>query len=70
MKRWRGLKKLVHDAVDRTVDLAFEGHESTARNVMRVTDVIPPVREPARVVDAIRRVGTRGVLGTRATRLW
>lgn len=64
MKRWRGLKKLVHDAVDRTVDLVGEGHESTARNVMRVTDVIPPVREPARMVDAIRRVGTRGVLGT------
>jgi triacylglycerol lipase len=64
MRRWRGRKSLVHDAVDRTVDLVGEGHESTARNVMRVTDVIEPVREPARAVDTIRRVTTRGVLGT------
>lgn len=64
MRRWRGLKSLVHEAVDRTVDLVYEGHESTARNVIRVTDVSEATREPARVVDAIRRVGTRGVLGT------
>lgn len=64
MRRWRGLKSLVHEAIDRTVDLVGEGHESTARNVMRVTDRIEPVRAPARAVDAIRRVSTRGVLGS------
>lgn len=64
MRRWRGLKSLVHRAVDRTVDLVGEGHESTARNVLRVTDLTPATREPARVVNAVRRVGTRGVLGT------
>ena len=64
MRRWRGLKSLVHQAVDRTVDLVGEGHESTARNVIRVTDALPSVRDPARTVDAIRRLGTRGVLGT------
>ncbi len=64
MRRWRGLKALVHEAVDRTVDLVYEGHESTARNVLRVTDVADATREPARAVDAIRRLGTRGVLGT------
>lgn len=64
MRRWRGLKSLVHEAVDRTVDLVYEGHESTARNVIRVTDVSETTREPARAVDAIRRLGTRGVLGT------
>src|SRR5260221_13950845 len=64
MRRWRGLKTLVHEAVDRTVDLVDEGHESTARNVLRVTDVSETTREPARMIDAIRRVGTRGVLGT------
>ena len=34
LKRARGLKSLVHDAVDFTVDLVEEGHESTARTVM------------------------------------
>jgi pimeloyl-ACP methyl ester carboxylesterase len=64
MQRWRGLKSLVHQAVDAVVDLVDEGHESTARNVIRVTDVSATTREPARAVDAIRRFGTRGVLGT------
>lgn len=63
VRRWRGLKALVHDAVDATVDLVGEGHESTARTVRRVTDATPPLREPARVVDSIRRVSTAGVLG-------
>lgn len=64
MRRWRGLKSLVHRAVDTVVDLVDEGHESTARNVIRVTDVSAATREPARAVDAVRRLGTRGVLGT------
>ncbi len=63
MRRWRGLKALIHDAVDRTTELVDEGHESTSRSVMRVLGATP-VAEPARVVDAARRVGTRGVLGT------
>jgi pimeloyl-ACP methyl ester carboxylesterase len=64
MKRWRGLKSLIHDAVDATVDLVREGHESTSRGVLRVTDEVEPLREPARAVDAIRRAATEGVLTT------
>jgi triacylglycerol lipase len=64
MRRWRGLKALVHDAVDRTTDLVGVGHESTARVVMQVTDRIEPVSRPARIVNAVRRVSTAGVLGT------
>ncbi len=63
-QRWRGLKALIHDAVDATTDLVGVGHESTARSVRRVTDAIEPLREPARVVDDARRVSTAGVLGT------
>jgi pimeloyl-ACP methyl ester carboxylesterase len=54
----------VHDAIDKTVDLVGEGHESTARTVMRVTDRIPTVEGPARLVNDVRRLGTRGVLGS------
>ena len=64
MRRIRGLKSLVHDAIDKTVDLVGVGHESTARTVMRVTDQLPGVEEPARRINAIREFGTRGVLGT------
>lgn len=64
LQRWRGLKGLIHDAVDRTTELVDEGHESTSRTVMRVLDAVPPLAEPARAVDGVRRVTTRGVLGT------
>lgn len=64
MNRLRGLKALVHDAVDRVTDLVGEGHESTARNVMRVTDQVPVVAQPARAVNTVRRVVTTGVLGS------
>ncbi len=62
MRRWRGLKALVHDAVDRTTDLVGVGHESTARVVLGVTDRVEPLARPARLVDAVRRVSTFGVL--------
>jgi triacylglycerol lipase len=64
MKLWRGLKALVHDAVDVTVDLVQEGHESAARTAMRVLEQIEPLAGPARVVNEIRRVSTAGVLAS------
>lgn len=64
MRTFRGWKALVHDTVDGVVDLVGEGHESTARAVMRGTDFVAPLAEPARMVDALRRVSTRGVLET------
>lgn len=63
LKRARGVKSLVHDAVDLTVDLVEEGHESTARMVMRILGVLPPVAAPARLVDSIRRASTARALG-------
>ncbi len=64
MKRLRGLKALVHDAIDVTTHLVREGHESTSRAVMRVTDRIEPLAAPARGVDGVRRFSTDAVLGT------
>ena len=61
MKRLRGLKSLVHDAVDRTAELVREGHESSSRGVLRITDMTP-IAAPARTVDAVRRLGTDSVL--------
>lgn len=64
LRRARGVKSLVHDAVDFTVDLVEEGHESAARMVMRVLTILPPVAAPARLVNTIRRASTARVLGS------
>ncbi|MCC7535357.1 MAG: alpha/beta hydrolase [Deltaproteobacteria bacterium] len=64
MRRWRGLKALVHDAIDATTALVAEGHDSAARSVLRVTDHVPAVAAPAREIDDVRRLSTDGVLGT------
>jgi pimeloyl-ACP methyl ester carboxylesterase len=64
VKRLRGIKALVHDAVDKTTELVDEGHESTARTVKRVLSVVPELERPAELVDGLRRVSTRSVLGT------
>ena len=62
--KWRGLKSLVHDAVDATTELVDVGHESSARMVTGVTDQIEGLDEPARLIDGIRRFSTRGILAT------
>lgn len=64
MKRLRGVKALVHDAVDHTVDLVELGHESTSRTVMRILNQATPLAVPARQVDSLRRGITSGILGT------
>lgn len=64
MRRWKGLKSLVHRAVDHTTRLIEEGHESVARTVLTALDPIEPVREVAHEVDDVRRVITTGVLAS------
>jgi pimeloyl-ACP methyl ester carboxylesterase len=61
--RWRGLKALVHDAIDSTTDLVGEGHASTHRAIQRVTQEVPGLGP----VDAVQRgvhLGTRGTLAS------
>jgi pimeloyl-ACP methyl ester carboxylesterase len=64
MRRWKGLKALVHDAVDHTTRLIEEGHESVARVAMAVLEQVEPVKDVARSVDDARRVVTSGVLSS------
>jgi pimeloyl-ACP methyl ester carboxylesterase len=64
MRRWRGLKKLIHNAVDHTTDLVEETQESVARKTLRYLDLFPPVGAPAHVVDQIRRLTSTGVFTT------
>lgn len=62
MKRWRGLKALVHDAVDLTTTIVGETHEQVAKKAMAVLETIEPIAGPARVVNDLRRETTEGVL--------
>jgi triacylglycerol lipase len=64
MRRWRGLEALVHDAIDATTELVREGHDSTHRAVLRVTDRIDGIAGPARAVDGVVRAGTSGTLAS------
>ncbi len=64
IRKWRGLKSLVHDAVDATTELVDVGHESSARMVTGVTDQIEELEAPVRLIDGIRRFSTRGILAT------
>ncbi len=64
IRKWRGFKSLVHEAVDAATDLVDLGHESTMRSVRRISDPIEPLRKPVRFVDGVRRFATRCVLNT------
>lgn len=64
MRRWRGLKKLVHDAVEHTTGLVEETEESVARKTMRYLEPFGPVADAARAVDQVRRLSSMGVYAT------
>lgn len=64
MRTWRGVKALLHDAVDATLELVREGNESSARAVRRVSQEVEPLAAPVQAIDALRRLSTNGVLST------
>src|SRR5262245_41231882 len=67
LNRVRGFKAIVHDAVDFTVDLVEEGHESAARAAMRVLSLLTPIAPAAGLVNELRRATTARTLdATRA----
>jgi pimeloyl-ACP methyl ester carboxylesterase len=61
MRRFSGLRKLVHDAIDVTTDMVEDANESVAAKVMNVLERVEPLAEPARVVNTIRRLSAIGV---------
>jgi len=64
MRRWKGLKKLVHDAVDHTTDIVEETNEAVADKTFRYIDLLGPVAAPARLVNQVRRMTAAGVFAT------
>ncbi len=64
MRRYSGLRQLVHDAVGVTTHMVEDANESVVAKVMGVLEMIEPLAEPARVVNTIRRLSAIGVYGS------
>ncbi|MEL6349736.1 MAG: alpha/beta fold hydrolase [Myxococcota bacterium] len=64
IRRLRGLKALVHDAVDATTELVWVGHCSASSAVRHATDPVPGLRETVGAIEHARMATTRGVLDT------
>lgn len=64
LRHLRGVKSLVHDAVDGVVDLVRIGHRSTARLVIGALEVGGPLPPPMKQADALREALTEGILNS------
>lgn len=63
MQRLKGLKKLIHDAIDETVDLIEATHRSVIRKRTRYIELVPSAKPAARAVERVERVAAGGVYG-------
>jgi pimeloyl-ACP methyl ester carboxylesterase len=56
MQRFRGLKDLIHDLIEKTTDLVQDAHESAARTPRELLSEVAPLEGAVRAVDAVRQV--------------
>jgi hypothetical protein len=64
MKRWRGLKSLVFDAVEHGSSAVERVHLGTAKRTFDVLEAIPGIDAPAKVVHTIHDLSVRSVYST------
>lgn len=64
VRRWLGLKRLIHDAVGHTTDLVEETQELSARKTLAYFDLFGPVGDTARAVDGVRKAINTVTFGT------
>ncbi|MEM9692653.1 MAG: alpha/beta fold hydrolase, partial [Myxococcota bacterium] len=55
MKRWRGMKDLVAEAVDATTGLVQSTHDAVRERVVQVADVAGPLAAPTRAVAKLEK---------------
>ncbi len=53
MKRWRGLRALVEDAVEHGSKAVEKVHRATADRTFTVLEAIPPIATPTKIVHAV-----------------
>lgn len=64
LKRIRGLKTLVFDAVEETTNLVQKTHESVSDKTLRYAQIVEPVAAPAETVHKVQRITATGVYTT------
>jgi hypothetical protein len=64
MKRLRGLRALVQDAVEHGSRAVEEVHKATAARTFFVLEAIPPIAKPARIVHVVHDASLTGIYGT------
>lgn len=63
MKRLRGLRALVGDAVEHGSKAVEQVHRATAARTFFVLEAIPPIATPARIVHVVHDASLTGVYG-------
>jgi hypothetical protein len=63
MKRWRGLKDLVQDAVDSGASALERVQKQAAATPFGLLEKVPPLEAPARRVHALHDAAVGGVYG-------
>src|ERR1700754_4232267 len=64
MGRLRGLRDLVHDAIDSITNLVQETHEASARTPVDLVAQVPGLELPTRAVDRVRKLTADTVFST------
>lgn len=64
VKRWRGLRALVGDAVEQGASAIERVHLSTARRPFAILEQIPGIAEPAQSIHEIHDTVVSSVYGT------
>ncbi len=63
MKRLRGLRALVGDAVEHGSKAVEDVHKATAARTFVVLEAIPPIATPAKVVHVVHDASLTGIYG-------
>src|SRR3954447_26685100 len=68
MSLLRGLRDLIHDAIEKTTDLVQETHDAAAAKPIDLLSEIEPLAPAVRAVDSVRKLTADGVFNSiRAT---
>lgn len=60
MKRWRGLKALVQDAVDKGATAVEQVHKRTAATPFALLEKVPPIAGSVRLVHGLHDLAVSG----------
>jgi hypothetical protein len=63
MKRLRGLRALVGDAIEHGSKAVEDVHKATAARTFMVLEAIPPIATPAKVVHVVHDASLTGIYG-------